>query len=284
MLTAQGVCFAYPGSSRLAVEAVSLGIAPGEIVALMGASGSGKTTLARILGGSLRPVKGRVCADGICSELEADRRNYRRRVGIVLSEPDYQLIGETVEEELAFGLANLGLAPDTIEQRIAAALHRAGMEGYAGYPPRFLSGGLKQKLLLLAFNLLEPAYLILDEPFQMLDQAGKMTAGDCMSHLARTRGEGILFCTHDAEDALCWADRILVMQSGRLAGEMTGSEAMERSEWLESTGIRPPELAVLRTLLLQKELLHLQKNRLGAAAPLTPEGLAEELWQLWLKT
>lgn len=272
MLTAQGVCFAYPGSSRLAVDAVSCGIAPGEIVALMGASGSGKTTLARLLCGALRPSQGRISADGIAGHVEAERHDFRRRVGIVLSEPDYQLIGETVEEELAFGLVNQGLSPDLIKQRIHDALEYAGMEAYSGHPPRFLSGGQKQKLLLLAFNLLEPAYLILDEPFQMLDQPGKRIAGDYMVQMASTLKQGILFSTHDIEEALCWADRILIMQSGKLARELTSSQVMAHPEWLGEAGIRPPELAELKALLSCSE------------APTSPAELAEELWQLWFRT
>ncbi len=276
MLKANNVSFLYPGSSRKAVENLSCMIQPGEIVALMGASGSGKTTLARLLAGSLQPASGTISADGVLNEAGTGRSVFRRKVGILLSEPDYQLIGESVEEELAFGLVNANLPASLIEERVAEALSDSGMGDYAAYPPRFLSGGQKQKLLLLAFSLLEPAYLILDEPFQMLDAPSRKLAGGFMLHLARQKGQGILFCTHDSEEALGLADRILFLQGGKLVLSLDVGDIYGRSAELQAMGFPLPETLRLFLLLEKRGLKQ-------AGSVMEPQSLAEVIWHCWFE-
>jgi len=229
-----------------------------------------------LLAGSLQPDTGTISADGVMNKAGPGRSGYRSKVGILMSEPDYQLIGESVEEELAFGLINAGLPGSIIEKRVAETLINSGMEDYAKYPPRFLSGGQKQKLLLLAFSMLEPAYLILDEPFQMLDNSARMLAVEFIEALSREKRQGIMFCTHDIEEALRLADRIIYLQNGRLRFEIKTGELSGRRDELQAAGFPLPETEQLAMLL---DVPGCKR----APAGCEPGELAEVIWRCWFK-
>lgn len=276
MLVAENVRFRYPASTHLAVDGANCSVEPGEIVALMGASGSGKTTLARLLSGALVPINGHISVDGCRLHASADPESFRGKIGLLQSEPDSQLIGETVVDELAFGLSNYRIDPRIITQRVSATLQQAGMEDYANYPPRFLSGGQKQKLLILAFGLLETDYLVLDEPFQMLDNQEKAMIAALLQDLARQKNQGIIFSTHHIEEALDIADRIMLMQDGRIIECRPTLEMASQTEQLVRAGVRPPQIAVLASML--------ETHGLAAAeAVVRPDQLAEVIWRSWFK-
>ncbi|MBC7342814.1 MAG: ATP-binding cassette domain-containing protein [Clostridia bacterium] len=205
---------------------VNLTLSPGEMVAVVGPNGSGKSTLARLAAGLLVPQKGRVQVDELDTKNPCHRLLLRQRVGILFSYPPSQIVGCTVEEDVAFGPENLGLAPEIIAERIDWALEAVGLSRERFLDPRRLSGGQQVKVALAGILALGPSYIILDEPTAMLDPGERtkiweLVRGFCQSP-AQSQGQGrsgagVLWITHREEEARN-CDRALVMSCGRLTG------------------------------------------------------------------
>ena len=173
MIRLSDVTYTYPQSKEPAVKKISLTIRKKEFIAIMGRNGSGKSTLARLINGLLMPDLGEVTVDGLSSLKPENLVEIRKRVGLLFPDPDSQLLSNLVEEEIAFGPENLGLNPIEIGKRVDTALKMVSMEDYAKYPPYLLSGGQKQKLCIASLLAMQPAYLVLDEPFSMLEPRGR---------------------------------------------------------------------------------------------------------------
>ena len=241
------VTLVYDGGVR-ALDDVSLEVARGERVCVLGANGSGKSTLASVICGLLAPDEGevelvgeRVCAGG-APDLAAYRRA-RRSLGLVFQNPDDQIVTSVVEDDVAFGPENLGLPREEIAARVTRELHRVAMDDYAKADPSRLSGGQRQRVTIAGALAMEPHVLVLDEPGSLLDVRGRAAILRVMGRLAAT-GTTLVHVTHFMEEAL-EADRVIVMDRGRIVLEGTPDEVFSHGEQLLGLGLEVPFAARL---------------------------------------
>ncbi|MDA8124358.1 MAG: ATP-binding cassette domain-containing protein [Deltaproteobacteria bacterium] len=214
MIRIEKVTHFYEGCEKPVLDDVSLDIREGEYVALVGPNGSGKTTLIRQLNALLIPEKGVVTVDGLATSDRANHKEIRRRVGMIFQHPDNQIVGMTVEEDVAFGPGNLGWPPEMIRARVDEVLESLGLAAFARRAPHTLSGGEKRLLSLAGVLVMNPRYIAFDEPSAYLDPAGRLRVRKMMGRL-REEGIGVIHVTHDPED-MADADRLLVMDQGRI--------------------------------------------------------------------
>jgi len=239
-------------TDTIALDDVSLSIAPGEWVCVLGANGSGKSTLASVLCGLLAPDAGtvelvgeRVLDDGR-ADLEAYRRA-RRGIGLVFQNPDDQIVTTVVAEDIAFGPENLGVPPDKIDIRVARELHRVALEKYANMDPTRLSGGQKQRVAIAGALAMESQVLVLDEPGALLDVRGRRSVMDVMNRI-HAAGTTLVHITHFMDEALA-ADRVIVMDRGRIAVEGTPGEVFSHVDELRGLSLEIPFAARLSTAI-----------------------------------
>ena len=212
MLSAEQVHFQYDGDTQQVVPhavlcGIDLAIERGSFVALLGHNGCGKSTLAKHFNALLLPSGGRVLVDGLNTADEANTYPVRRMVGMVLQNPDNQLVSTIVEEDVAFGPENLGLPPAEIVERVERALHTVGMWEYKDHAPSKLSGGQKQRVAIAGVLAMSPDCIVLDEPTAMLDPRGRQEVLDTVCRLNRELGMTVVLITHYMEEA-AMADRI----------------------------------------------------------------------------
>lgn len=215
----QNVTFEYPsGDTRQikALENLSLTVEEGEYIALIGPNGSGKSTLARHLNAILLPTGGVVAVDGFITTQEEHRWEIRRRVGMVFQNPDNQIVATTVEEDVAFGLENLGMETSLMAQRVTEALEMVGLQSLRSHAPHLLSGGQKQRLAIAGIIAMRPRCLVLDEPTAMLDPRGRREVLETIKRMNHQEGITVVHITHFMEEAL-EADRVIVMDRGQIA-------------------------------------------------------------------
>lgn len=243
--------FRYRISAResvAALEGVNLRINPGEFVGILGSNGSGKSTLARHFNALLRPTRGRVMIDGLDTAHPDNLWEIRRRVAMVFSNPDNQLIAPVVEEDVAFGPENLGLPAEEIRRRAEEALSRVSMLEYRQRPPSRLSGGQKQRVAIAGALAMRPRYLVLDEPTSMLDFSGRREVLSFLHRLNRELGITVILITHYLEEII-EADRLIVMEGGRIAMEGTPADLFASVAEMEHRGLElPPILELTRAL------------------------------------
>ena len=251
MIEVRNLSYSYPGEEKAAVQHVSLRICRGERVCLMGANGSGKTTLIRCLNGLFQPTAGRVRVDGLFSDNEDDIYEIRRRVGMVFQNPDNQIVTTTVERELAFGLENLGLSRQLMEERISKALISFGLVRYRHTSPHLLSGGERQRLALAAIQIMEPEYLILDEPTTLLDPRTRREVIEMLDAEMGGRELGIVNVTQSPDEALD-CDRLLVMNRGKLMMDDTPERVFRQVDRLRGIGLDIPVSVELDMFLEQR--------------------------------
>lgn len=242
MILFDDVGFEYPapGGSVLALRGVSFTLERGETLAVVGANGSGKSTLARLSNGLLAPRSGRVEVDGIDTRDERTIWEARRRIGIVFQNPDNQIVGTVVEEDVAFGPENLGIDPEEIGTRVTEALSAVGLAGLERREPHLLSGGQKQRLAIAGALAMRPDYLVLDEPTSMLDPQGRDDVLGVLVSL-RARSHGVLHITHDLSDA-ARADRVLVLSGGESVFLGCPDDLLAEPDRLKLWGLAPPTL------------------------------------------
>lgn len=189
-------------------------------VAVVGSNGSGKSTFARLLNGLLVPDQGQVLVEGL--DTRKDARAIRRKVGFVFQNPDHQIVLPTVEEDLAFGLKNLRLPPADIAERVTSILRRYGLEGFRHHPAHLLSGGQKQLLALSSVLVMEPRYVVFDEPTTLLDLRNKRRLAQAIHDMPQTA----IVVSHDLE-LLRDFDRVLVFDEGRIVLDDVPSVALD---------------------------------------------------------
>jgi biotin transport system ATP-binding protein len=189
-------------------------------IAVVGGNGSGKSTFARLLNGLLVPERGQVLVEGL--DTRKDARAIRRKVGFVFQNPDNQIVLPTVEEDLAFGLKNLKLPPADISARVTAVLRRYGLEDFRHHPAHLLSGGQKQLLALSSVLVMEPRYIVFDEPTTLLDLRNKRRLAQAIHELPQTA----IVVSHDLE-LLRDFDRVLVFEAGRVVLDDVPSVALD---------------------------------------------------------
>ena len=229
----ENVTFRYgtddPLSLKEALSGVSLAVEKGEFVALLGHNGCGKSTLAKHFNAMLLPTSGKVFVDGMDTTEEALKYEIRRRVGLVLQNPDNQLVASIVEEDVAFGPENLGVPPKEIRQRVDDALKAVEMYDYRLAAPYKLSGGQKQRVAIAGIIAMQPECIVLDEPTAMLDPRGRTEVLDTIHKLNQELGITIVLITHYMDEAVT-ADRVVVMDSGRILTEGTPKEVFSKVE------------------------------------------------------
>ncbi len=231
-----------------AINALSLQIQEGEYVALIGPNGSGKSTLARLLNALLVPTSGEVNVDGFLTSQEEHRWEIRRRVGMVFQNPDNQIVATTVQEDVAFGLENLGVKTSEIIQRIAQSLSRVGLSAYADHAPHLLSGGQKQRLAIAGVIAMQPRCLVLDEPTAMLDPRGRNEVLDTIRSMNKLENITVIHITHFMEEAL-HADRVIVMNEGEIALMGEPGTIFDAQTDLRSLGLETPTIPRLAGML-----------------------------------
>lgn len=265
------VSFSYDDNKVL--NNISLLVQEGEFVALLGHNGCGKSTMAKLFNVLLSPQSGTVTIDGITAETEDDIYEIRSRVGLVLQNPDNQLVATVVEEDVAFGPENLGVPPQEIRRRVDSALKAVDMYEYRSHAPHKLSGGQKQRVAIAGIIAMEPRCIVLDEPTAMLDPKGRQEVMDTIRHLNKSMGITIVLITHYMDEAV-QADRVIVMDKGSILTQGTPRQVFSKTELLKEHSLDVPQSV---------ELMYTLKNRYGAAVnemPLTPAECVQTLSEI----
>ena len=278
IISAEHLRFAYPGLDGApgvtVFEDLSLQVETGSFVAVLGTNGCGKSTLAKHFNSILLPSGGKVYVCGMDTADEDRLMAVRRAVGMVFQNPDNQIVANVVEEDVAFGPENLGIASPEIRRRVDQALRQVGMYEYREHAPHLLSGGQKQRIAIAGILAMEPKCIVLDEPTAMLDPRGRKDVIDTVKKLNREKGITIVLITHHMEEA-AEAQRVVVLHKGKIAADGTPKEVFRQVELLHSIGLAAPE-----TVELCNEL-----NGRGAGLPLdaiSPEECAQALYD-WVK-
>lgn len=265
------VSFSYDDNRVL--NNISLSVQEGEFVALLGHNGCGKSTMAKLFNVLLSPQSGTVTIDGITAETEDGIYEIRSRVGLVLQNPDNQLVATVVEEDVAFGPENLGVPPQEIRRRVDSALKAVDMYEYRSHAPHKLSGGQKQRVAIAGIIAMEPRCIVLDEPTAMLDPKGRQEVMDTIRHLNKSMGITIVLITHYMDEAV-QADRVIVMDKGSILTQGTPRQVFSKTELLKEHSLDVPQSV---------ELMYTLKNRYGAAVnemPLTPAECVQTLSEI----
>lgn len=243
--------FSYPGDDRREIPVLkhlNLQIPKGAYVAILGHNGSGKSTLAKLMNLILTPSEGEVLIDGVnvlSSDVEEDQiMEVRRKISMVFQNPDNQLVATVVEEDIAFGVENLGVAPSEIRARVDQALKAVGMEAYAKHSPHQLSGGQKQRVAIAGIIAMLPQCIIFDESTAMLDPVGRKDVISIMEKLNREQGITVLNITHNMDEA-ARADRVIVMDDGQIRYDGTPKEVFSHVEGLREVGLDVPQVTEL---------------------------------------
>ena len=234
-VSCERVSFSYPGSGRPALSGVSLDLRQGEYVGVVGPNGGGKSTLVRLLNGLLKPDSGRVLVSG--RDPATEPFEVRKHLGVLFQNPENSLVAPFVEDDVAFGLENLGVPREEMRERVARAIRTVGLEGFERREPHTLSGGEKQRVALAGLLVAEPEILVLDEPTSMLDSAGRM---EVLEYLHALQSEKtVLHVTHHLEE-LTGADRIYVLNGGELVADETPERFFSNAELLRENRLVLP--------------------------------------------
>ena len=238
---------------KTALEQVSLDIEKGSFVAILGHNGSGKSTLAKHLNALLLPTEGTVY---ISDKLSSDEKNLwkiRQSTGMVFQNPDNQIIGTVVEEDVGFGPENLGVPTEEIWKRVEKSLEAVGMIEYRHHSPNKLSGGQKQRVAIAGVVAMEPKCIVLDEPTAMLDPNGRKEVLRAVEELRRREKVTVILITHYMEEVVD-ADRVIVMDQGNVVMEGTPREIFSRVEELKKYRLDVPQVTLLAYELQQRGL------------------------------
>ena len=249
MLQTEHLTFAYPAEEgqsapTAALEDVTLSVEKGSFVVVLGHNGSGKSTLAKQMNAVLLPCGGTVYVDGMDTKQEALLLEIRRRVGMVFQNPDNQIVANVVEEDVAFAPENLGIPTEEIRRRVDDALAAVGMSEFTRHAPHLLSGGQKQRVAIAGVIAMAPECVVLDEATAMLDPSGRREVLSAIRTLNRERGITVVLITHHMDEAL-GADRLIVMNDGRLAMDGAPAEVFTQVDALRAMGLAAPDTVEL---------------------------------------
>lgn len=240
MIKIENLTYQYEQNQKQVIAELSLEIKAGEYVALVGPNGCGKTTFIRHLNGLLLPVKGDIWIDDLNTKDSALLPKIRQKVGMVFQNSDHQIVGTTVEEDVAFGPGNLNLSPLEIRQRVDRALEWVGLSHHLQSASHALSGGEKQLLALAGVLAMQPTYVAFDEPTSHLDPLSRKKILQVLQNL-NAQGMTIIHVTHNM-DEIIHAGRILVMDQGKLILDGTPPAVFARMELLQKIGLDAPKI------------------------------------------
>ena len=252
-ITAQNLVFRYnteyeeqlnTKEIRNVLDDVSFSVNKGEFVCLLGHNGCGKSTVAKHLNAMLLPTGGKLYVDSIDTVKDEEDFAIRRKVGLVLQNPDNQLVASIVEEDVAFGPENLGVKPKEIRRRVDEALKAVDMYDYRMQPPHKLSGGQKQRVAIAGIIAMQPDCIVLDEPTAMLDPKGREEVMRTIKRLNKEHGITIVLITHYMEEAVD-ADRVIVMDDGKILTSGTPQEVFSQVELLKRHRLDVPQVTEL---------------------------------------
>ena len=261
IIKADHLSFTYPGlddtPGAVVFEDLNLAVEAGSFVAILGSNGCGKSTLAKHFNSILLPCGGKVWVCGMDTSDENRLISIRRNVGMVFQNPDNQIVANVVEEDVAFGPENLGIASPEIRHRVDNALAQVGMSKYALHAPHLLSGGQKQRIAIAGVIAMAPKCIVLDEPTAMLDPRGRREVMETIAKLNREKGITVVLITHHMDEA-AQCQRVVVMHKGKVAADGAPEEVFTKVELLHDLGLAAPETV---------ELCH-ELNKLGFELPL----------------
>ena len=252
-----------------AVDHVSMNIEQGDFIAILGHNGSGKSTLAKHINAILYPTEGTVWVDGIDTTEEDRLWDIRQTAGMVFKNPDNQIIGQVVEEDVGFGPENMGIPTEEIWQRVEESLKAVGMYEFRKYSPNKLSGGQKQRVSIAGVLAMHPKCIVLDEPTAMLDPSGRKEVIRALRALNDVEKVTVILITHYMEEII-HANKVFVMDEGKIALQGTPREIFSQVERLKNLRLDVPQVTLLAYELQKK----------GVSLPdgiLTTEELAEAL-------
>lgn len=227
-----------------AVDKVSLDIKQGDFIAILGHNGSGKSTLAKHMNAILCPTEGTLWVDGMDTSKEENVWDVRQTAGMVFQNPDNQIIGQVVEEDVGFGPENMGVPTEEIWERVEESLRALGMYKYRKHSPNKLSGGQKQRVSIAGVLAMHPKCIILDEPTAMLDPNGRKEVIRAARGLNDVEGVTIILITHYMEEII-YADKVFVMDQGKIAMEGAPREIFSQVERLKELRLDVPQVTLL---------------------------------------
>ena len=278
IIKTEHLAYTYPGVEDTPGVAVftdmNLSIEEGTFVAVLGTNGCGKSTLAKHFNSILLPTGGKVWVCGIDTSDDDRLMAVRRNVGMVFQNPDNQIVANVVEEDVAFGPENLGIASPEIRHRVDKALKQVGMYESREHAPHLLSGGQKQRIAIAGVIAMEPKCIVLDEPTAMLDPRGRREVMETIGRLNKEKNITVVLITHHMDEA-AKADRVVVLHKGKVAADGTPKEVFSQVELLHNIGLASPESVELCW----------EMNKQGFTLPLDklePEECAQTLYD-WLK-
>ena len=273
----ENLAYTYPGVDDTpgvtVFEDLSLSIEDSSFVAVLGGNGCGKSTLAKHFNSILLPGGGKVYVFGMDTMDEEKLLTIRKTTGMVFQNPDNQIVANVVEEDVAFGPENLGISSAEIRRRVDLALKQVGMYEYREHAPHLLSGGQKQRIAIAGIIAMEPKCIVLDEPTAMLDPRGRKEVMETIERLNREKGITVVLITHHMDEA-ARAQRVVVLDKGKIAADGTPESVFSQVELLHSIGLAAPETVELCWKL----------NKMGADLPLdrlSPEQCAQILFENW---
>ena len=228
-------------SINTAIDNINFTIKRGDFVAILGANGSGKSTLAKNINAILYPTQGSVWVDGLNTSQDEHIWTIRQTAGMVFQNPDNQIIGTVVEEDVGFGPENLGVPTDEIWERVERSLEKVGMLKYRNHSPNKLSGGQKQRVAIAGIVAMEPKCIVLDEPTAMLDPNGRREVISTARELNQKENVTILLITHHMDEVI-FADKVIVMDQGKIVMEGSPREIFSRVDEIKKHRLDVPQV------------------------------------------
>lgn len=284
MITLEQVKYQYPTNEEeinaelraFALNGISMSVKPGEFISILGRNGSGKSTLARLLNALLMPTDGVCVVAGLDSTDENNHWEIRKQCGMVFQNPDNQIIGTSVEEDVAFGLENIGVPSDEIRCRIDEAMKKVGIFERRENAPHLLSGGQKQRVAIAGILAMQPSCIVLDEATAMLDPIGRKEVLSVVQQLNKELQMTVLHITHHMDEAVL-ADRVFVVDEGCVVMAGTPKEIFSQVEKVKALGLDVPQITELMMQLknagysLPEDILSVEEACSVLAPLLTPK-------------
>ena len=253
VIQTENLTYRYEGADRDAVKGVILSVRRGEFLAVLGRNGSGKSTLGKLLNALIAPTEGSVCVCGIRPDTEDNTFLMRQKCGMVFQNPDNQTVATIVEEDVAFGPENLGVAPEEIRARVDWALEKVGMTAFRRTAPSMLSGGQKQRVAIAGVIAMKPEIIVFDESTSMLDPAGRLEVMETAKALNRENGVTVVWITHFMDEA-AQASRLIVVDDGEIRLDGAPRQVFSRVKEIQSYGLEAPDMTVLAAMLRERGL------------------------------